>query len=307
MAMTARTQGVRRLLVPTANAREAAVVTDLQVFGVGSLSEAVGILSGQIDAEPVAVRLDDLMQQLGIYDVDFSDVRGQEYAKRALVVAASGGHNVITVWTVLHIPVSSYPIDADDRRRQDVSRQGVRHLGSDTVPWSVCAAMTAALTILLLLQPSDAGGAGTACVRVHDLAALDEVSAQRLEGMRALCRVRLDSTEGEHDGFILFDCKSPDAVYRSVRLYPFQHIGEDEETQVVEPTLLIVRHRAAGQFPAMTEYRLTRAVRCREWRRGEVGSDDVMTSSAQREGSTSPRRHEAAGEHQHHDQTPRGQ
>jgi len=97
MAMAARTQGVRRLLVPAANAREAAVVTDLQVFGVGNLSEAVGILSGQLDAEPVAVQLDDLMAELGTYDVDFADVRGQEYAKRALVIAASGGHNVIMI------------------------------------------------------------------------------------------------------------------------------------------------------------------------------------------------------------------
>jgi magnesium chelatase family protein len=97
MAMTAARHGTPKLLVPSANAREAAVVTDVEVFGVGSLAEAVGLLSGQLSAEPIASQIDELFQKLSAYDVDFSDVRGQEFAKRALVVAASGGHNVLFI------------------------------------------------------------------------------------------------------------------------------------------------------------------------------------------------------------------
>ncbi len=97
MAMAARDLGLKKLLVPAINAREAAVVAEVSVFGANTLSEAVGILSGQLDADPVSVRLEELAAQLNTYDIDFADVRGQEFAKRALVVAASGGHNVLMI------------------------------------------------------------------------------------------------------------------------------------------------------------------------------------------------------------------
>ncbi|MFT5525897.1 MAG: magnesium chelatase family protein [Pirellulaceae bacterium] len=91
----AKDPGLRGLVVPASSAGEAAVVEDIDVIAVHSLAQAVGFFSGQLDITPTPSRIDRLFEKHAVYDEDYADVRGQEMAKRALTIAAGGGHNLL--------------------------------------------------------------------------------------------------------------------------------------------------------------------------------------------------------------------
>ena len=98
IAIRARKEKFKGLIVPRHNAREAAVVNNLEVYGMDDITQVIEMLSGKSKPEPMFVDTrKEFYEHQASFDLDFSDVRGQENVKRALEVAAAGGHNLIMI------------------------------------------------------------------------------------------------------------------------------------------------------------------------------------------------------------------
>lgn len=97
MAALARSKGLRGVIVPRDNVAEAAVVPGIDAIGCATLAEVVGVVRGELPYEPHPPLDVDAMLAAATAETDFGDVRGQEAVKRAIVVAAAGSHNILTL------------------------------------------------------------------------------------------------------------------------------------------------------------------------------------------------------------------
>jgi len=98
IAIQARKEGFKGFILPKENAKEAAVVDDLEIYGVSNIKEVIDFFNEDISLEKTVIDTrDEFFTNVDNYEQDFSDVRGQENVKRALEIAAAGGHNIVMI------------------------------------------------------------------------------------------------------------------------------------------------------------------------------------------------------------------
>ena len=98
IAIKAKAEGFKGIILPESNAREAAVVEGLEVYGISNIKQVIDFFNKTIALEPTQINInDEFLTKLDDIEFDFSDVKGQENTKRALEIAAAGGHNIMKI------------------------------------------------------------------------------------------------------------------------------------------------------------------------------------------------------------------
>ncbi|MDY6862172.1 MAG: YifB family Mg chelatase-like AAA ATPase [Thermodesulfobacteriota bacterium] len=97
ISLTARNKNLKGLILPEENAKEAAIVKGIEILGMEHLHQIIGFFSGEYNPKPVSVDLEKLFSETRSYNLDLNEVKGQEHGKRAIEIAAGGGHNILMI------------------------------------------------------------------------------------------------------------------------------------------------------------------------------------------------------------------